>query len=143
MGLRPSYGWGGMAESTSELCKGETTGTGDSGRNQFVSGLRVAGAGDWKRKGLMGLLEKREQMVWLGRVTGAVRDVCAAWETVRDRILRFRLSLSETEGKGNVFQKNVGSWQCRDVSAPGEGICLEERKAKSRRRGQSHTRHPT
>lgn len=80
----------------------------------------MAGAGDWKGKGLMGLLEKREKMVWLGRVTGAVRDVCAAWETVRDRILRFRLSLSETEGKGNVFQKNVGSWQCRDVSDTGK-----------------------
>lgn len=38
-----------------------------------------------------------------------MRDACAAWETVRDRILRFRQSLSETERKGNVFQKKC--WQ--------------------------------
>lgn len=36
-----------------------------------------------------------------------MRDACAAWETVRDRILRFRQSLSETERKGNVFQKKM------------------------------------
>ena len=70
-----------------------------------------------------------------------MRDACAAWETVRDGILRFRLS--ETEGKGNVFQKNAGSWQCREVSDMGEAVCLEERKAESSRRGQSHARHPT
>lgn len=36
-------------------------------------------------------------------------DVCAAWETVRDGISGFRLSLSETEGKGSVFQKKLAA----------------------------------
>lgn len=84
--------------------------------------------------------KKREKMVWLGRVAEQLGGVLGRRSGTGSSGLD---CLSETEGKGNIFQKNAGCWQRRELSDTGEEVCLEERKAESGGRGQPHARHPT
>lgn len=65
MGLRPSYDWEGVAKSTGELCRGEPGAPVTPWKeislvcSEELVCHSMAGAGDWKGKGLMSLPGKK------------------------------------------------------------------------------------